>query len=343
MADKNNPSQIAAAFPIGKLVQLKSGLGREGRARVGHITAHQGCTVMVKFLKDFAIPESCDPADLEEPLPIYLEETPMNVLSDIIDDLRLRFLELHETRYQVEADEDEVLALYNRAAKAYNRLSVNDTSGMEYGRYHCISTRAPSEVVAHSDERVGRTSAKGDRNRESEGATSDGEDVNLSSRRMRSAGELLTGALDKLAHCVDVVGNLIDRLAPASMDVKGDLSRKTGISTHVRRIRRKREQEDGAEVERGSKDQSKSGSAATVSSGGKGSKKRKKDSECDWIGKLVRLSNPADFHYRRQGIVTRSCGVWFEIRLTNAGAVMGDRAPIKRKPCNFTLAVGASP
>ena len=62
-----------------------------------------------------------------------------------------------------------------------------------------------------------------------------------------------------------------------------------------------------------------------------------------WVGRLVRLPNQADLYYRRQGIVTRCCGVWYELRLTNAGAVMGDRAPIKRKSCNFTAAGGVSP
>ena len=129
MAENNYQSRVAAAFPIGKMVQLKSSLGCVGRGRVGNIFSHQGSTVMVKFLNDFAEPQSCDPNDLEEPTAAYIKETPMNALGDLIEELRLRFLELHRTRYQFETDEEEILATFNRAVSSFNRMATADQSG----------------------------------------------------------------------------------------------------------------------------------------------------------------------------------------------------------------------
>ena len=62
-----------------------------GRARVGRVTGHQGSTILLKFISDVTWAVSCVLGDLEELCPVYLEESPLNVLSDTIDELRTRF------------------------------------------------------------------------------------------------------------------------------------------------------------------------------------------------------------------------------------------------------------
>ena len=242
MADLNIYQRVRSVYAVGRLVQLKAGLGRVGRARVGNVTGHQGATVVVKFISDPTRSLSCDPSDLEDPHPAFLEENPMNVLSDTIEELRVRFLELHSTRFQVEADEEEVLALYNRSATAYNKLVRKNSSDVEYDTYRLISPDAPVEVVGRCEERLGRLSAAKDDNSK---PIAEGSDAGLVAGDCalggsRSAREVLSEAVAKLTRCTNVLSNLVDRfdLDGEECIIKPDESKQKTVCAYAQDVGR---------------------------------------------------------------------------------------------------------
>ena len=118
MSNCGDFSRMRAAYPIGKMVQLAADLGRIGRNRVGKVTGHHYSKVLVNFITEPERAIPCQPFDLEDASPGYLTETSMNVLSDTLDDIRVQYLEQRNSRHQVENDEEEMRALYNRTARA---------------------------------------------------------------------------------------------------------------------------------------------------------------------------------------------------------------------------------
>ena len=332
MSGSQNRARVATAFPIGKVVQLRSGLGCDGRSRVGTISAHQGTTVMVKFLNDFAEPQSCDPNDLEEPSAAYIKEPPMNALGDLIEELRLRFLELHRTRFQFEADEEEILNTFNQAVSSFNRMAAANESGVEYGTYNFLSTKAPGEVVDHSGKRVGRASSADDDSSRS-GAPTSLEATNKSTEYPLQGGhsirQLFATAIDKLGHCVDVLSNIVERFDFDALDggvCRAPSAAASGLANTNRRCSKRK-----------AATATQSDTKREVSLVSAPSKKTRPSNNDSWIGLTVELTNPDDAHFAEEATIMRDCGVWYELALTNAKAGMGERRRIKRKPRNFVV------
>ena len=85
--------RMKSTFPVGSTVQLKADKGRVGRHRVGEVIGHRIDRVVVRFLTDPGTLVDCRPKDLEDPSSEYVTETPMNVILDTLDDLKLQFIE----------------------------------------------------------------------------------------------------------------------------------------------------------------------------------------------------------------------------------------------------------
>ena len=106
-------------------------------------------------------------------------------------------------------------ALYNRTARAYNKLVTKDKSGLEYERYPLIAKRYPgqSQKEPGLGGAVAQIPVKHSKDDCDDSSLSSGTaKLPMEPGAARSARELLTTAVDKLVKCTEVLTAIVDRL-----------------------------------------------------------------------------------------------------------------------------------